>query len=66
MVTAGITSACIRVYRALRLHLPRRTRRRVPQRLRTPLVAAPTLNMTWAIDFMLATLYGACAFARST
>lgn len=46
-----------RVYCALRLNLPRRTRRRVPQRVRTPLVAAPTLNMMWAIDFMVDTLY---------
>jgi putative transposase len=46
-----------RVYCALRLNLPRRTRRRVPRRLRTPLLAPPTLNTTWAIDFMLDTLY---------
>lgn len=46
-----------RVYCALRLNLPRRTRRRVPRRIHTPLVAAPTLNTTWAIDFMLDTLY---------
>lgn len=46
-----------RVYCALRLNLPRRTRRRVPRRMRTPLLAAPVLNTTWAIDFMLDTLY---------
>jgi putative transposase len=46
-----------RVYRALRLNIPRRTRRRMPRRILTPLQAAPTLNTTWAIDFMLDTLY---------
>ena len=46
-----------RVYCALRLNLPRRTRRRVPRRIYMPLVAAPTLNTTWAIDFMVDTLY---------
>jgi putative transposase len=46
-----------RVYCALRLNLPRRTRRRVPRRLRTPLIAAAAVNTTWAIDFMVDTLY---------
>jgi putative transposase len=46
-----------RVYCALRLNLPRRTRRRVPQRLRQPLTAPPVLNQTWALDFMSDTLY---------
>jgi len=47
-----------RVYCALRLNLPRRTKRRVPQRLRQPLVAPSTLNGIWALDFMHDTLYG--------
>jgi putative transposase len=46
-----------RVYCALRLNLPRRTRRRVPRRIRTPLIAPAMLNTTWAIDFMVDTLY---------
>lgn len=46
-----------RVYCALRLNIPRRTRRRVPRRIRQPLVAADALNMTWALDFMVDTLY---------
>ena len=46
-----------RVYCALRLNLPRRTTRRVPRRLRQPLVAPPVLNQTWALDFMTETLY---------
>ena len=46
-----------RVYCALRLNLPRRTKRRVPHRLRRPLIAPPVLNQTWAIDFMADALY---------
>src|SRR5262245_8160999 len=33
-----------RVYRALGLHLPRRSKRRVPRRLRPPLAAPPAVN----------------------
>src|SRR5262245_60061195 len=44
------------------LNLPRRTRRRVPTRPRRPLVAAATLNETWAIDFMSDALYGGGPF----
>jgi len=51
-----------RVYCALRLNLPRRTKRRVPQRLRQPLVAPSTLNGIWALDFMHDTLYGGRRF----
>lgn len=46
-----------RVYRALRLNLPRRTKRRVPQRRRQPLEAPPVLNQTWALDYMTDALY---------
>ena len=46
-----------RVYCALKLNLPRRTRRRVPRRLRQPLVAPVALNTTWALDYMTDTLY---------
>jgi putative transposase len=46
-----------RVYCALRLNLPRRTKRRVPHRLRQPLAAPPRLNQTWALDFMADVLY---------
>jgi putative transposase len=51
-----------RVYRALRLHLPRRTRRRVPPRNRQPLVAPTRTNAMWAVDFMHDALYGGRAF----
>jgi len=46
-----------RVYCALRLNLPRRAKRRVPRRLRQPLVAPALLNQTWALDFMADVLY---------
>ena len=46
-----------RVYCALGLNLPRRTRKRIPKRIRQPLVAPPGLNDSWAIDFMTDTLY---------
>jgi putative transposase len=51
-----------RVYCALRLNLPRRTKRRVPTRLRQPLVAPTTLNGIWALDFMQDALYGGRRF----
>lgn len=46
-----------RIYCALRLNLPRRTRRRVPKRVLYPLGAPAALNQTWAIDFMMDALY---------
>ena len=46
-----------RVYCALRLNLPRRTRRRVPRGERRPLEAPPVLNATWAVDYMSDALY---------
>lgn len=51
-----------RVYCELGLNLPRRSKRRVPQRLRQPLAAPATLNGTWALDFMHDTLYGGRRF----
>lgn len=51
-----------RVYRALRLHLPRRTKRRVPERVRQPLIAPSALNGVWALDFMHDALYGGRPF----
>lgn len=46
-----------RVYCALRLNLPRRTKRRVPPRNPLPLAAPTALNQVWSLDFMLDTLY---------
>ena len=51
-----------RVYCALRLNLPRRTKRRVPTRLRQPLMAPARLNETWALDFMADALYDGRGF----
>ena len=55
-----------RVYCALRLNLPRRTKRRIPRRVRRPLVAPPVLNQTWALDFMADALYDRCRFRALT
>jgi putative transposase len=41
-----------RVYCALRLNLPRRTRRRIPRGPKQPFFAPGALNETWAMDFM--------------
>jgi putative transposase len=51
-----------RVYVALGLNLPRRSRRRLPARLRQPLEAPAVLNGTWALDFMTDALYGGRKF----
>jgi len=55
-----------RVYCALRLNLLRRTKRRVPARLRQPLVAPARLNETWALDFMVDALYDGRPFRALT
>ena len=51
-----------RVYCALGLNRPRRTKRRIPARLRQPLVAPARLNETWALDFMADALYDGRGF----
>jgi putative transposase len=51
-----------RAYRALRLNLPRRTKRRVPARLCQPLVAPARLNEIWALDFLVDALYDGRGF----
>ena len=51
-----------RVYCALKLNLPRRTKRRLPTRLRQPLLAPLRLNEIWALDFMADTLYSGRTF----
>jgi putative transposase len=55
-----------RVYKALRLNIPRRARRRLPARLRQPLEAPAVLNRTWALDFMTDSLYGGRQFRALT
>jgi putative transposase len=51
-----------RVYCQLRLNLPRRTKKRLPGRLRQPLVVLPQPNVVWALDFMSDVLYGGRRF----
>lgn len=47
-----------RVSCQLRLTVPRRTRTRLPARVRQPVVVLPPPNVRWAIDFMSDTLDG--------
>jgi len=46
----------------MKLNLPRRTKRRLPTRIRQPLAAPSGLNQIWALDFMADALYGGRAF----
>jgi len=46
----------------MKLNLPRRTRRRPPQRERQPLTVEPRMNAVWALDFMRDTLYSGRVF----
>ena len=46
----------------MKLNLPRRTKRRPPNRKRQPLIVVPTKNVVWALDFMRDTLYGGNVF----
>lgn len=42
--------------------VPRRTKKRLPTRLRQPLTVVPQPNAVWAVDFMSDTLYGGRRF----
>jgi putative transposase len=55
-----------RVYCALRLNLPRRTKRRIPARTRQPLAAPAVLNHTWALDYVADALYSGQPFRALT
>jgi putative transposase len=51
-----------RVYCKLGLNLPRRTKKRLPQRLRQPLTVAAAVNAVWALDFMSDSLWSGRRF----
>ncbi|MBS7459051.1 DDE-type integrase/transposase/recombinase, partial [Coralloluteibacterium stylophorae] len=51
-----------RVYKALRLNLPRRGKRRLPDRIRTPLEIPVCANHTWSADFMADALWSGRRF----
>src|SRR5690349_12243875 len=51
-----------RVYRSMKLNLPRRTKKRLPKIGKQPLDAPTTANQIWALDFMHDTLYGGKTF----
>ena len=46
-----------RVDKAMKLNLPRRAQRRLPQRVQQPMGVAARANAEWAMDFMADTLY---------
>jgi putative transposase len=47
----------LRVYRAMKLNLPRRAKRRLPERIRQPLDVPAEPHRMWAMDFMHDTLF---------
>ena len=57
----GKTRAC-RVYTALKLNLPRRGKRRLPDRIREPLEIPQEANHTWSADFMADALWSGRRF----
>ena len=46
-----------RVYKAMKLNLPRRTKRRLPQRVQQPMIVEARANAEWSMGFMSDTLY---------
>jgi putative transposase len=46
-----------RVYKTMGLNIPRRTKRRVPERVKQPLQDLYAPNVQWSMDFMSDTLY---------
>lgn len=51
-----------RVYKAMGLNLPRRKKRRLPDRPRQPLDAPEIVNHIWSLDFMSDALYSGKRF----
>ena len=46
-----------RVYKAMKLNLPRRKKRQLPQRVQQPMVVEARANAEWSLDFMSDALY---------
>ncbi len=46
-----------RVYKAMKLNLPRRAKKRLPSRVKQPLAAPPVADRQWSMDFMEDSLY---------
>ncbi len=66
LVAAGVFAAqdpelVLRVYRQLKLNLPRRVKRRI-QRARVPLEITAAVNASWSLDFMYDSLYSGKRF----
>jgi len=51
-----------RVYKTMGLNLPRRKKRRLPERPRQSLDVPPAANLVWSLDFMSDALYGGKRF----
>ena len=51
-----------RVYKALRLNLKRRGKRRLPARVKNPLAVPGALNQSWSLDFMSDALWSGRRF----
>ena len=51
-----------RIYKTMGLNLPRRKKRRLPDRPRQPLDTPLAANLVWSLDFMSDALYGGKRF----
>jgi len=51
-----------RIYRALKMHLRRKMKRRLPKRVKQPLQQATMINKSWSMDFMHDCLYSGRKF----
>lgn len=51
-----------RIYTMLRLNVRRKAKRRVPQRIKEPLLVPETINQVWSMDFMCDSLVDARRF----
>lgn len=51
-----------RVYKLLKMNLHRRSRKRLPSRVKTPLLVPQTSNQIWSMDFMSDSLHSSSRF----